>query len=140
VRRIREGILRRRVLEKGRPETGTATARGKRREKSVYRRFPPAAPSSEPAFIGKTFRLTVKLAFYPDSECPRKGAAGEVRPVDQPEATNSVFSSVFGDGGGGIGRFFLKILLKSGSYERGAGQDVQRKRLTGTPTWNGDSL
>jgi hypothetical protein len=40
---------------------GTATVREKRREKPEPRRFPPAAPSSEPAFCGKTGFYTLSL-------------------------------------------------------------------------------
>jgi hypothetical protein len=48
-----------------------------------------------------------------------------VRPKNQPEAANSVFFGTFEDCEGGIGRVFLKILLKSSVYERVAGQDTQ---------------
>jgi hypothetical protein len=70
---------------------------------------------------------------------PIKGATGEVRPEDQPAATNSAFSGTFGNCGGGIERFFPKILLKSGAYEWVVGQDMWRKESAGARTPDGDS-
>jgi hypothetical protein len=46
-----------------------------------------------------------------------------MRSEDQPEAANSTFSGAFGVYGGEIGRFFWKVLLKSGAYGRIAGQN-----------------
>jgi hypothetical protein len=62
-----------------------------------------------------------------------------VRPEDQPKATNSAFSGTFGNCGGGIGRFFLKILLKSGTYGRVMEQDMRQNLFAGAQTPDGDS-
>jgi hypothetical protein len=66
-------------------------------------------------------------------------AAGEVRPENQFEAANSAFSGVFGNCGSGIKRFFLNILLKSGTYGRLAGQYTQQNLSTGTQSRDRDS-
>jgi hypothetical protein len=55
-----------------------------------------------------------------------------VRPENQPAATNSAFSGTFGKHDGGVGRLFLKILLKSGTYERITGQNMRQNLFAGT--------
>jgi hypothetical protein len=62
-----------------------------------------------------------------------------VHPDNQPETANPAFFSAFDDCAGGIGRFFLKILQKSGTYGRIAGQYMRQNLFAGAQTPGGDS-
>jgi hypothetical protein len=79
--------------------------RGKRRKILVYRRIPPVTPLFEPAFGGKTPRLTAKNSFIQPHFFPLNAATEEVRPEDQTEAANSAFFAANKCSGGGISQF-----------------------------------